>query len=313
VVHRNRLGAVTGISELRTRLPESPQPAGVRPEEFAERWARGDPRMAPHLLLVGRSGAGKTAAARSIIDYVVVRRCAANAMILDWDEEYAGVLPLPVYVPPFEIPAHIHVLIDAIAEVERPEEGGHGVAGVLRRTLEEAKDLNHAIARLRGELTLPRNVADAAASRLEAVTRYIELTPTPEPKELEEGIYLLAEIQSVWERAAVQQFLASYYVFTKRSPVPTLLVIEEGGMGARATFLKHILALARRRRIKIIHISQTLPPFEVLSNFEVLLFDSDWKTRRALGAPIPDSPLRPGECWWVRRAERPVKFRFPSR
>jgi len=299
-------------------LGPSPQPAGVRPEAFIERWARGDPRMAPHLLLVGRTGSGKTSAAKWIIDYVCVRKRLARSIVLDWDGEYAGILPFQVFEPPFEVAAIPPLIIDALTEIERPEEGGHGVAAHLRRILETEglKDLNRAIARLRNELTLPRNVADAAASRLEAVARYITLREPREVEvadEMEEGVYLLSRIYSIWERASVQQFLASYYVLTKCSPVPSILLVEEGGMGARSTFLKHVLALARRRRTKIIFISQTLPPPELLPNFELLLFDCDWRTRRELGAPIPHSPLEPGECWWVRRAERPLKFRFPSR
>jgi DNA polymerase III delta prime subunit len=282
--------------------------------------------MAPHLLLVGRTGSGKTTAARYIVDYLCIRRARARPVILDWDGEYAGYLALPVLEPPFPLPLQPAPPLpapqpslppqfaDAVAEVERAEEGGHMIAAILKRVLLQEKTLNDAVRRLRIEArdasSWLRGILEAAAVRLETVAKYVILNVEgPEP----EGVFLLAAITSIWERAALQQFISVYFTFTKNGQVPALLVIEEGGMGARTTFLKHLMAHARRRNVKVVFVSQTMPPAEIRQNFEVLLFDTDWETRRTLKAPILDSPLKPGECWWVRRAERPLKFRFPSR
>jgi hypothetical protein len=199
--------------------------------------------------------------------------------------------------------------------VVRAEEGGHAVAALLSKAL-AASTLDRAIERLRSEVALlyPRGVAEAATVRLEAVSKYIVLHPLPNAglNGLSEGVYLLAEIANIWERAAIQQFLATFAVLSRPpASLPQLLVIEEGGMGKCTTFLRHLLALARRRGVKVIFISQgPSPPPELRGSFEVLLFDSDPELRRTLRAPIPDSPLKPGECWWVRRAGAPKKLRF---
>jgi hypothetical protein len=278
--------------------------------------------MAPHLLLVGRTGSGKTSAARYIIDYLTVRKCLLRSIVLDWDAEYVGYLPMQVFKPPFPLPAPPAPqpalpppLADAVAEVERAEEGGHMIAAILKRVLLQEKTLNDAVRRLRIEArdasSWLRGILEAAAVRLETVAKYVILNSTEYEGIHYEGIFLLAEIQSIWERAAVQQFLAVYFTLSKRDPVPLLLVIEEGGMGARTTFLRHLLAIARRKEVKVVFITQgPLPPPELRSSFEVLLFDCDWEMRRTLRAPLSDSPLKQGECWWVRRAEKPIKLKF---
>jgi hypothetical protein len=304
----------------------------VRPEEFIEKWARGNPRMAPHLLLVGRTGSGKTSAARWVIDHICIRKRLARFIILDWDEEYAGFLPAAVYSPPFELPAPAKPprpydpspqpslppqLADALAEVERSEEGGHMVAAVLRSILTTEQDLARAAQRLRMEAqhasSWLKGIFEAAAARAEIVGKYTLLNGAAELSE-PEGVFLLSEIPSIWERAALQQFLSMYFMFIKNDSVPTLLVIEEGGMGARTTFLRHLLAHARRRGVRVIFITQgPLPPPELRQSFEVLLFDSDPAIRYELRAAVPDRPLAVGECWWIRRGERPLPFRFKPR
>jgi DNA polymerase III delta prime subunit len=286
--------------------------------DFIDRWLRGeDPDLAPHLLLVGRTGSGKTTAARAVL-HRTMRSGLFDVVILDWDAEYDD-LPLPVHAPPFPIAAPPSLVADALAEVERAEEGGHMVALYLREALATAPE--KAVEHLRREAAIAassalRGALEAAEARLKIIRKYTEFVP-PEPDAelgLREGVYLLAEIASIWERASVQQFLAMYHVLSRRSPVPSLLVIEEGGMGARTTFLRHLLALARRRKVRVVFITQgPLPPPELLHSFELLLFSTTWETRRSLRAPIPDSHLGVGECWWVRRDGAPKRLKFRIR
>jgi DNA polymerase III delta prime subunit len=288
--------------------------AGV---DFVDRWLRSSDNLAPHLLLVGRTGAGKTTAARTLL-LRAIRQHFYDIVVLDWDAEYLEV-PLPVFTPPFRIAAPPPLVADALAEVERAEEGGHMVAAHLRKALAAAPSLEKAAERLRADISLSvtplRGVLEAAAARLEIVAKHVEFVPLdalPQPGGLQEGIYLLSEIASIWERASIQQFLAVFHTLARRSPIPpSLLVVEEGGMGARTTFLRHLLALARRRNIRLIFVTQgpLLSP-ELRQNFEVLLFDSDPELRRALRAAIPDGNLEPGECWHVRRDGTAKKLRF---
>jgi hypothetical protein len=248
-----------------------------------------------------------------------VRSARARFIILDWDEEYAGFLPAAVYSPPFLLPtppvpaprpALPPQFADAVAEVERAEEGGHMVAAVLREVLQSERDLMQAVQRLKliaRNASWLRGVLEAAAVRLETVARYVVFND----EDNIEGIYLLSEIPSIWERAAIQQFLAMYFVLAKTAPTPTLLVIEEGGMGARTTFLRHLMAHARRQGVRVVFITQgPLPPPELRQSFEILLFDSDPAIRYELRAAVPDRPLAVGECWWIRRGERPLPFRY---
>jgi hypothetical protein len=284
--------------------------------DFVEKWLRGeDPDLAPHLLLVGRTGSGKTSAARSILSRAM--RKALDVVILDWDAEYDD-LPLPVYEPPFPISAPPPLVADALAEVERSAEGGHGVAYFLKKAITGAASLERAAEKLRTQFDVTsyalRAAIEAAVTRLEMLMQYIEFENTNVPAGLGEGVYLLSEIPSVWARASVQQFLSAFHVFARRRlliaherdpllppVVPSILVIEEGGMGARATYLYHLMREARKARTKLVIITQQLLEEELRQSCELLLFDCDPAMRKKLNAAIPNFKLKPGECFWVKR------------
>jgi hypothetical protein len=303
-----------------------PPPAGV---DFIDRWLRGeDPDLAPHLLLVGRTGSGKTTAARAILSRAL--RSGFDLIVLDWDGEYADDLPLPVYEPPFSISAPAPLVADALAEVERSAEGGHGVAYFLKKAITGAASLERAAEKLRTQFDVTsyalRAAIEAAVTRLEMLMQYIEFTTSNEPAGLGEGVYLLSEIPSIWARASVQQFLSAFHVFANRRlliaherdpllpPVPpSILVIEEGGMGARATYLYHLMREARKARTKLVIITQELLEEELRQSCELLLFDCDPAMRKKLNAAIPHSQLRVGECRWVRRDGTAKKLHFKLR
>ena len=90
--------------------------------------------------------------------------------------------------------------------------------------------------------------------------------------------------------------------------------MEECGLGATQHFLKDLLYMARRRGLKLIYVSHSLPPLEVLSNFTLLLFDMGPLTARVvreLRLPIPLSSLKVGEAWLITGPGLPKKVKFP--
>jgi len=315
----------------------------VRGKDFVEKWlqARDDENLAPHLLLVGRTGSGKTTAAKHIVERA--KEYYAEICILDWDAEY-GALALPKYEPPFLCAAGVQLVADSVAEIERVEGGGHATAYFVRRALEEAERATRAAPISSTNLLLKaaeklraraveivsyslRAALDAAAMRLEELAPYIEVqTVMHATPGLARGVYSLYKVFSIWQRSAIRQFLAAFHVVARRSalvayeeepanfdpPDPSILVIEEGSVGATTTYLLHLLTEARKALTRVIIISQKLPEPEILQNCEILLFDTSPAVRRALYAAIPGSRLRVGEAWWVRRDGEAKRIDFRS-
>jgi hypothetical protein len=307
----------------------------VRARDFVEKWlqAHNDEEMAPHLLLVGRTGSGKTTAAKCVVSRALQRY--SEIVILDWDNEYRNTLTTS-YDPPFFISASSAQVADAIAEIERPEGGGHATAHYIRKALEEAERATHSTSNLfraaaeklrtrMVEITsyAMRAALEAAIMRLEEIAPYIEVE-TSVHAGLKRGTYSLFKIASIWNRSALRQFLAMFHVVSRRAaivafeeesanfdpPDPSILVIEEGAVGATTTYLLHLLTEARKALTRVIIVSQRLPDPDIVQNCELLLFDTTPAVRRALHAAVPDSRLRVGEAWWVRRDGEAKRISF---
>jgi hypothetical protein len=171
-----------------------------------------------------------------------------------------------------------------------------------------------------------RAALEAAIMRLEEIAPYIEVE-TSVHAGLKRGTYSLFKIASIWNRSALRQFLAMFHVVSRRAaivafeeepanfdpPDPSILVIEEGAVGATTTYLLHLLTEARKALTRVIIVSQRLPDPDIVQNCELLLFDTTPAVRRALHAAVPDSRLRVGEAWWVRRDGEATRIDFRMR
>ncbi|MEM4688973.1 MAG: hypothetical protein QXH65_07560, partial [Thermofilaceae archaeon] len=124
-----------------------------------------------------------------------------------------------------------------ISDIEGPREGGHGLAALLVLREHFYTDLEY-----RYE---PPLVLD------------------------------LSCIESVRDRVVVQKTLALIIMLSRPlNPLDEIfLLIEEGGMRATLEYLKGLFALARRRGVRLLWISQQLPPEELLTNFVLCIGD----------------------------------------
>ena len=159
--------------------------------------------------------------------------------------------------------------------------------------------------------------SQAALYRVSVLAKYTilsELKPSDlYPNKL--AVYDLSPIVDPEERAIVQQFMASLLTYYADPSARTLLVIEEGGAGVNVYFLKTLLMIARRRGVKLLFVSQTLPPLELLNSFTLLLFDLGPQAQRVayeLKAPIPIKRLKVGEAWLIDGPGFPKKVKFPK-
>jgi energy-coupling factor transporter ATP-binding protein EcfA2 len=245
-----------------------------------EQWIQG--RGCPHLAVIGRTGAGKTTLAKKVTLFLISK--GVPIQVLDFDQEYVE-LPLETVTPPFQIPSEIK-LSWLLSQINRPDQGGFGITGVIS-LVEEEDDLNldEIITRVKHDLTIPYTLRFATLWRLQILRKHFIFSETSH--EYTNARFDLSSID-LRERQLAQQILASILMFQ-----PGYLIIEEGISG---DWLNDIMALARRRQRRIIFIGQRIP--EQIQNFELLLFTPYiFSTRIQL--PLPVNPGIDKGLWWI--------------
>lgn len=245
-----------------------------------ERWIQRDQNASPHLCIVGRTGAGKTTLCKKIVLFLLER--GENVSVLDFDGEY-GDLPIPLLTPPFHVPKV--PLAWLISQAIRPEEGGYGIAGLV--TLLDTEDVGEAISRIKQDWTVPASIRFATLWRLAVLQKYFVYDGATL---LSSAVYDLSSM-NVRERQIVQQVLASLLTMDSNA---RYMVIEEGVSGA---WMEDLLVMARRRRKRLIFVSQSLP--DKVQNFEVVLFTPYITNLRTFPLPLPVSPSTDKGAWWV--------------
>jgi ABC-type cobalamin/Fe3+-siderophores transport system ATPase subunit len=257
-----------------------------------ERWLAGS--GAPHLAIVGRSGAGKTTLTKKIIGNLL-NNTSNNKVVLDFDNEYSD-LPLQVLTPPFPLPRGVSLswLLSQAVRPFREEGGGFGISGLLSLFLfeddEDNMKIDEMITRVKTDHTIPFNIRFAALWRLNIIKKFFVFDN--HDYNSSSSRFDLSMIPDIRERQVVEQILASLII--DRSPGPLFLVIEEGVPGE---WLSDVLMLARRRGVRIIYVSQSLPPSSVLPSFEVVFFTPYFNTHPQL--PLPINPSLDRGVWWI--------------
>lgn len=249
---------------------------------------------APHLAIVGRSGAGKTTLTKKIILNLLTN--GKNVAILDFDAEYKDI-PIPTLEPPFPLPRGVSLawLLSQAARPSREEGGGIGIAGVLSlHGLHDPKKIDEVISEIRHDLSLPYNIRFAVAWRLLVIKKFFDFNDFNNNDGLQKNLLFdLSMIPDIRERQVAQQILAS--LVTVYSSGPSFLVVEEGVPGE---WISDLVVLARRRGTRIIYVSQSLPPSNVLPSFEVVLFTPYFSQQR-LPLPLPVDPALDRGVWWT--------------
>ena len=247
-----------------------------------EKWVSG--QGAPHLFVVGGSGAGKTTLVRKIALFLLQH---GTLNVIDFDKEYVD-LPLETVTPPFPVfVPSMSFLGWLVSQASRPEEGGFATASTLD-FFEDAKDLDEVISKIKYDPMLPSSVRYAALWRISLFRKYFIIKAEADD-DLAGRVFDLSGILSIRERQAVQQILLSYLINSNARWV----VVEEVHPGP---WISDISMLARRRGKRLILVSQIFP--EDPQNYELVIF-TPYPISRQI--PLPVNPLYDKGVWWVGR------------
>ncbi|MEM3688333.1 MAG: hypothetical protein QXW42_00285, partial [Thermofilum sp.] len=143
------------------------------------------------------------------------------------------------------------------------------------------------ISRIKQDWTVPASIRFATLWRLAVLQKYFVYDGATL---LSSAVYDLSSM-NVRERQIVQQVLASLLTMDSNA---RYMVIEEGVSGA---WMEDLLVMARRRRKRLIFVSQSLP--DKVQNFEVVLFTPYITNLRTFPLPLPVSPSTDKGAWWV--------------
>lgn len=245
-----------------------------------------------HLVVCGSPGTGKT----TLIKQLLMSLESTSYYVIDWGGDYND-LPASVLVPPFPLPrnASLPCILDLMG---KPLKKGCEVADVVRvavdgRLLISPRELVQELQAFARKF--PCEEALTALARAKVLQKNFEIGEVPHPPVR----FDLSSIVNCEEKTCVLQALVSSLILA-RPYFPSdnvILVIEDGGWGATKNFLRVILADARRKGVKIIYVTDNLPPPAVLTNFALVVFNpgvARYLWTRRLGIPIP--PLKQGEA-----------------
>lgn len=264
-----------------------------------DKWLQG--AGAPHLAIVGRSGAGKTSLAKRLMLYLLANE--KNVTVLDFDGEYLDT-PIPIITPPFLIPPGVS-LAWLLSQAARPsgEEGmgGFGLAGLTSLLIEDSQDvqdvnakIKELISALRRDYTLPSTIRFGLLWRLMVFRKYFIVQDSELPRNFVADV---SSVLDVRERQVTQQILASLIVHSHptQSSDPLFLFVEEGVPG---DWIRDLVIMSRRRGVRIVYISQSLPPSSVQSSFETIIFTPFLSPQR-LPLSLPVDPAQDRGVWWT--------------
>jgi hypothetical protein len=240
---------------------------------------------APHLFVVGGTGAGKTTFVKKISLYLLQNFC-----VVDFDGEYAD-LPLRQITPKFKLTIPSSTYLGwLLSQSARPEDGGFATAATASVVdYFENDNLDEIFAKVKQDLTIPSNVRYAFLWRIKVFQKYFELSQENSSDDILNSRFDLSEILSIRERQIVQQVLVSYLV--DRVPLKWI-VIEET---KPSPWISDVSMIARRRGKRLILVSQVLP--EDVQNYELIIF-TPYPAHRI---PLPVNPLTDKGMWWVGR------------